>query len=296
MADETGAPSEREKWQAEQDLKREELALKRRELEVREGESKRARWTNPLALAIAGAALAAIGNVAATYYTGYQQRALEQVKHDAELAREASKAESQLVLEVVKTANPDKAAENLDFLVKTGLITNERRRSAIMAYTESRAPGTGVALPVATGSGSLLGSIEQVAPAIACELKSFKDLRAIAEAVARSVEAKWQGTKTDWIVREGVANGSSEVRQENRPEFSVKHTLASTGPNSSVRSVLVANTFMWNVANMFGGPNFEFVELQTSYRSEFAKLSPSGATCRLEPLAPTKAAAGQKAK
>src|SRR6202035_740516 len=152
MVEQTNAISEREKWQADLDLRKEELALKRRELDVRENESARGRWTNPLVLAVAGAALAAVGNIVATFYTGVQQRALEGIKNTAEVQREHENAESQLILEVIKTANPDKAAENLQFLVDTSLISNSQRRDAIKNYVTSRAAGTGVVLPASNTS------------------------------------------------------------------------------------------------------------------------------------------------
>ena len=125
------APSdfEHQKWEAEHQLKKDELALKERELDVRTGESQRARWSNPLVLAIAGAALAAIGNLIATYYNSAEQRRLEGVR-----------AGSQLVLEMIKTADPDKAARNLKFLVDTKLITDASRGAAINGYLEARPP------------------------------------------------------------------------------------------------------------------------------------------------------------
>ena len=67
---------------------------------------------------VLGAGLAAGGNLIAAYYNSVEQRRLESVK-----------AESQLILEVIKTANPDKAAENLNFLVQTQLIADRSRHT-----------------------------------------------------------------------------------------------------------------------------------------------------------------------
>src|SRR4051812_24438080 len=131
------APSdfERQKWEAEYQLKRDELALKARELDIRERESQRARWSNPLVLAILGAALAGVGNAVATYLSGKQQRDLETIK-----------AESQLILEVTKLADPDKAAANLGFLMQMNLISDQARRLAIANYLETRKPGSGFSI------------------------------------------------------------------------------------------------------------------------------------------------------
>jgi hypothetical protein len=66
--------------------------------------------------------------------SGVQQRYLEILKHQVEQDRQKEQVESQLILEVVKTAKPDKAAKNLSFLVNTNLINDKARREAIAAY------------------------------------------------------------------------------------------------------------------------------------------------------------------
>jgi hypothetical protein len=149
---ESDEPTEREKWNSDQRTKRIELALKRRELLIRERESRRARWSNPLVLAIIGAFLAAIGNIIASNYSNSEQREIERLRNEATQNLEKSKAESQLILEVVKTANPDKAAVNLKFLVDTNLLTNEATRQAVELYVKNRSEGQGVALPSPAGA------------------------------------------------------------------------------------------------------------------------------------------------
>jgi beta-lactamase regulating signal transducer with metallopeptidase domain len=99
----THAPTEREKWQAEQEVKKDELALKKRELDIRETESKRAAWTNPLVIAVFSAAIAGVGNVAATVYSAYQQRAADERKATDTEKLESEKAEANLILEMIKT-------------------------------------------------------------------------------------------------------------------------------------------------------------------------------------------------
>lgn len=143
-------------------LERKKLAidtsLRRRELQLKLDDAKRSRWTNPLVLAVAGAALAAIGNGVVTWMSGSQQRALEEERskraqhiqddnNKQQLKLEAFKAESTRILEAIKTNNPDSAAVNLQFLLDAGLIANEDTIKYLQAYLPSRKPGQGPALP-----------------------------------------------------------------------------------------------------------------------------------------------------
>jgi hypothetical protein len=125
IADQTDLEFEREKWIADLELRKRELALKERD-------SARARWSNPLALAIFAAAIAALGNAAATLINGHMKRTLEGIR-----------AEETRILEVVKTDDPDKASINLKFLVDTGLISDPSRLSVIQNYLKNRKPGEG---------------------------------------------------------------------------------------------------------------------------------------------------------
>jgi hypothetical protein len=114
MADQdNSAPTEREKWEADQRARLEELALKRRELDLREKEARRARWWNPLVLAVFTAALAGLFNIAANFYSSREQRVADAEKAIQTERLESEKAEANLILEVVKTGNPDRAAEKM---------------------------------------------------------------------------------------------------------------------------------------------------------------------------------------
>lgn len=161
-------PTERERFEAES-------RHKERELDLREREADRARWTTPLIVAIAGAVIAAIGNILAILYTGTDQRQLERIRNDAttaierskaeaQIELEASKAEAQLILDVIKGL-PDKrqASANLDFLVQTNLITRQKTREGIAAYVSKypKAEG-GVLLPALGSFGSVLPSGTQM--------------------------------------------------------------------------------------------------------------------------------------
>src|SRR5262245_51656519 len=100
---------EREKWRADLDMRSREIALK-------EGEQASSKWRSPITVAILAAAAAAVGNAVVAIINGTQQVSVEN-----------SKAESARILEMIKTGNPETAAGNLDFLLKSGLIADSDR-------------------------------------------------------------------------------------------------------------------------------------------------------------------------
>jgi CDP-diacylglycerol pyrophosphatase len=145
---------EREKWEKEVEFRNRELSLREheqelsaRETSLKEDEARKSRFWNPLVLAVVAAALAATGNAVVTVINGHDQRGLESQKDSSTLALETMKAEAARVLEVIKTADPDKAATNLQFLLDTGLLSDKRTATSITAYLASRKPGQGAALP-----------------------------------------------------------------------------------------------------------------------------------------------------
>jgi hypothetical protein len=113
-----------------------EFALRERELAFKEAEARRARVWNPLAIAILGASIAALGSA----YVSWENNA-------GTLQVEKIKAESARILEVVKTGDPDKAAKNLEFLLSTGLIQDPSTANSVAAYLANRNKGEGFALP-----------------------------------------------------------------------------------------------------------------------------------------------------
>lgn len=140
-----------EKWEAEKAMRAQEMALKERDQALREAdvslkraEHESSRWRNPLVVAILAATVAALGNAVVAYTSGSAQRRLE-----------ADKAEQARILEVIKTGNADKAAENLRFLLDAGLITDADIRSALVHYLSNRKSGSGPALPSPTISKDL---------------------------------------------------------------------------------------------------------------------------------------------
>jgi hypothetical protein len=160
---------EREKWQASIDLQNKELSIKERELDLRYQEARQSRWSNPLVLAIVGATLAGLGNAAVSYFASKSQRELEESRASNAQKLEQQTAESQRILEMIKTADPDKAAANLEFLAGTNLISNENLRTGIRHYLDTRQKGQGAYLPVGPEcAGKPNGAVCGPFPGMAC--------------------------------------------------------------------------------------------------------------------------------
>jgi hypothetical protein len=138
---------ERERWAGEYSLRERELEIKSAEqrsrdaeIELKREDQNRAGWWNPLVVAIFAAAIAAAGNAIVTIVNGVQQRNIED-----------QKSEQARILEMIKTGDVERAAENLQFLLDSGLIDNPVRAEKVKAYLSARKPGTGAALPVGAG-------------------------------------------------------------------------------------------------------------------------------------------------
>jgi hypothetical protein len=145
-ADDQIATFDREKWDVERGFRERELAIKEGELELRRKEQVGSGWRNPLVVAILAAAVAAAGNAVVVVVNGHFERGLE-----------SQKSEQARILEMIKTGDPDKAADNLDFLLKTGLIDDPKRVQSIHKFLADRTPGNGPALPTSAG---LFGTIK----------------------------------------------------------------------------------------------------------------------------------------
>ena len=167
MSDESTPPSEfeREKWHAwhelelkkwgegnahqnrELVLKEQDQYLRGREIEHQEEELRRARWTNPLVLAILAAAIAGFTNAGVSFMNNAHQLHLEKFKADQTYTLERSKEEATRILEMIKVSGtektaPDRAATNLGFLTDLGLISDQTVANNIREYVKNRKPGT----------------------------------------------------------------------------------------------------------------------------------------------------------
>jgi hypothetical protein len=148
---------EREKWRDEQHMRERELIIREREQANRDAETELKRqeqagtkWRNPLVVAIFAATVAALGNAGVTWINGVQQRGLEDRKRIGEATLERSKAESTRILEMIKTGDTEKAADNLTFLLEAGLVSEEDLVRRLKDYLANRKPGTGPSLPAQT--------------------------------------------------------------------------------------------------------------------------------------------------
>ncbi|MCA9640424.1 MAG: hypothetical protein KC492_06990 [Myxococcales bacterium] len=135
--DQQRADLELRKQQLELDQRRHEaeVELKQKELELRRAHETKL-WRNPLVLAIAAGIIGLVSNAVVAAVNGSMDRDLEH-----------QKTESKMILEALKTGDPDKAAENLQLLVDTGLV--QRHGDRLQNYLKRRSQGGGAVLPVA---------------------------------------------------------------------------------------------------------------------------------------------------
>jgi hypothetical protein len=209
---------EREKWLAESAFRERELALKEREharldaeLQLKRDEARRSRWSSPLVIAILGAVAAAVGNAAVSWQNGRAQRELEDARakvtqstqetnNKNQLDIESFKAESARLFEVVKTSDPDKAADNLKFLVDVGLISNDKVKIGLISYLQHRKEGQGFALPAAV-------------PVPKVDLSAFDDLRVEKPKITLAKLTQEQRPIAQLIMDKFAAAGFSTAQQ-----------------------------------------------------------------------------------
>jgi len=151
---------EREKWAADVELRRQELALKQQTENRLQQETRRSRVLNPLVLAVLAAAAAAAGNIAVTQINNVEQQKIQEDNHKKQVDLETLKENGSRLLQAISTGgDPDKAATNLQFLLDTGLITDVATASKLQNYLANRKPGQGAALANTTQQRPLNGDI-----------------------------------------------------------------------------------------------------------------------------------------
>ncbi len=124
-ADEQNAEREYELKKREIALREQESAYKAAELQLREREYRRAHWFNPLSLGVIAASLTLFGNMVVSR---------EQEK--TMLAQERIKSQSNVILEAIRTGDPERAAKNLEFFIALGFIDDPTGR--IKTYLANR--------------------------------------------------------------------------------------------------------------------------------------------------------------
>jgi hypothetical protein len=215
---------EREKWLAD-------IRLREAELHLKQAESNRSRWNNPLTIAILAAAVAGLANAA-----------LELQKSKDSLALEEHRSEADRILEVIKVGDPDKAANNLQFLIDIGLLSPETSRR-MTDYLRARQPGKG---PVISETApSFMRPTDFVDPSTArsmwlCHGDGAEKLQAMAvrDLVATNLRGKYPkadisaGTATV----AGVLHYTIDIKGE--PSFRLDHHLGFVN-NPKLRIVII---------------------------------------------------------
>jgi hypothetical protein len=139
---------ERQRIELEQQARERELQLRSEELELRRTEQVRAQWRNPLFLGLIAAVIGLIGNMLVTFLSGINERQKTKREFEQTLTLESNKHRSALILEAIKTGDPDTAATNLKFFMEAYLLTDPDEKLA--TYLKERKPGTGGFLPPQT--------------------------------------------------------------------------------------------------------------------------------------------------
>jgi hypothetical protein len=106
----------------ELDIKEREVAAKEREVLAKEEELKRSRWLNPTVIGLFAAALGLIGSVVVARVNNSNTLRVATENNIATQTVELHRAQSNLVLEAIKTGNADAACKNLLFFVGLGLL------------------------------------------------------------------------------------------------------------------------------------------------------------------------------
>lgn len=100
-----------------------------------------------LALAIWAGALAVAGNGVVALINGFNSHSLEKTKLQNQLVLNSNQAEADRILAMIRTNDPDSAANNLKFLLETALIDDPQTAEGLINYLRERQPGEGISLP-----------------------------------------------------------------------------------------------------------------------------------------------------
>jgi hypothetical protein len=123
-----------------------DLRLKELEIRYRPGPWK-ALFTNPILIGAFATAYVAFASAFFSFVNSRAQRELDLATRESAERLEEFKLESSLILEMVKTTDPDRAATNLKFLLDLGLIRNPEAVARLRAFLLNRSPGEGPPLP-----------------------------------------------------------------------------------------------------------------------------------------------------
>jgi SH3-like domain-containing protein len=135
--------SDADALRAELSLRERELQIKADEVELKRSEAAKSSRLTPILIAIWTTAVAAGGNGIVSWFNGQQLHKLETEKAQQLHQLETEKAQSAVILEVVKTNSPDKAANNLAFLIDIGVISEQQASTRLRTYLKTRVAGQG---------------------------------------------------------------------------------------------------------------------------------------------------------
>lgn len=114
---------EQQKWKEEESILRDQLSLKKRELELREleiAEGKKkgelSRWTNPLVVSILTVAFTGLLNVASVLMVNRGQNQLESDKHNYQLRVESDKSTREMLSQIVQAGDHAELCRRMKFV------------------------------------------------------------------------------------------------------------------------------------------------------------------------------------
>jgi hypothetical protein len=127
------------------ELLRKELDIKEKELELKEKElqdlGKRKIWKiDPVIVGIVAALIGFLGNVIATFLQGRSSLELERTRQGANRSLETDKFRSSLILEAIKTGDPEKAARNIEFFLAAGLLEDQSGKISLYLSEKNKIP------------------------------------------------------------------------------------------------------------------------------------------------------------
>src|SRR6267142_1713474 len=109
-------------------IKNAELSLHEREVALKEYETYKGWWRNPVFVGVIAAFLGFISGLVSKYIEGRNASALEHQRFEIAQKTERLRLQSSLILEAIKTGDPEHAATNLAFLVELGYIDDNDGR------------------------------------------------------------------------------------------------------------------------------------------------------------------------
>ena len=118
----------------ELDLKEVELGILRDELELKRESSQGDAWKSPIILAILAAALGAFSNAGLQFLSAKFDREASDEAFKKKLQIEKVSAENSRITELIKSGNPDTVENNLNFLIGTGLLSDEDTIAKVKDY------------------------------------------------------------------------------------------------------------------------------------------------------------------